>query len=86
MGLNQNSWAVVREDGLVETFVRLDVPEGWSPPAGCTVVPDDELPEGWQRVPERAQPAPISVPARLAAALGLSEEQVVQALKEVANT
>lgn len=47
MGAQQQSWAIVRSDGTVETFVRLDAPEGWSPPDGCKAVPDDELPDGW---------------------------------------
>ena len=44
--------AVCNADGLVLTFVRDDVPDGWTPPEGCTAVPDDQLPEGWQMVPE----------------------------------
>jgi len=47
------SLAIINADGLVVTFVRPDVPEGWTPPEGCTAVPDDELPAGWQMVPER---------------------------------
>lgn len=58
------SYAIVRDsDGLVETFVRLDVPSGWSPPDGYTAVPDDELPEGWQMIPSLV-PVPASVTAR----------------------
>ncbi|NBO19967.1 MAG: hypothetical protein EBV03_12245 [Proteobacteria bacterium] len=61
MGANAQSVAVVRPDGLVETFIRLDYPEGWAPPEGYSLVPDDELPEGWRRVPE---PVPETVTAR----------------------
>ena len=58
------SYAIVRDsDGLVETFVKLDVPSGWSPPEGFTAVPDDELSEGWQMIPSLA-PVPMSVTAR----------------------
>ena len=59
-----NSYAIVRDsDGLVETFVRLDVPSGWVPQDGFTAVPDDELPEGWQMIPSPV-PVPVSVTAR----------------------
>lgn len=64
MGANQTSWAYVRPDGYVETFLRLDLPETWEPAEGYTVVPDDELPEGWQRVPEETLPVPPTVSAR----------------------
>jgi hypothetical protein len=135
MGANQTSWALVRPDGYVETFLRLDLPETWAPEEGYTVVPDDELPEGWQRAPDET-PVPVNVSARqirmwlvlhgislatvdaaidsipdqmqrdlvkvewdwapyverahpmlipLAAALGLSEEQVDQAFREAIN-
>jgi hypothetical protein len=64
MGANQTSWALVRPDGYVETFLRMDLPETWVPEEGYTVVPDDELPEGWQRPPEEITPVPVSVSAR----------------------
>ena len=55
------SIALVRPDGLVETFIRLDYPEGWKPEEGYTLVPDDELPEGWKMWPG---PVPESVSPR----------------------
>ena len=59
------SYAIVRDsDGLVETFVKLDVPAEWSPPEGFTAVHDDELPEGWQMIPSPVPPVPVSVTAR----------------------
>jgi hypothetical protein len=61
MGANAQSIALVRPDGFVETFIRLDYPEGWKPQDGYTIVPDDELPEGWQKWPG---PVPESVTAR----------------------
>ena len=64
MGEMATSLAIVNPEGFVETFVRLDVPAGWSPPDGYTAVPDDELPEGWQRVPVALEPVPASVSAR----------------------
>jgi len=64
MGANQTSWALVRPDGYVETFLRMDLPETWLPEEGYAVVPDDELPEGWQRSPEEIAPVPGSVSAR----------------------
>jgi hypothetical protein len=45
--------AIINGAGRVVTFVRNDVPEGWTPPEGCTAVPESELPAGWQREPER---------------------------------
>ena len=44
--------AIINADGLVVTIVRPDVPEGWTPPDGCTACPVEDLPPGWQRVPE----------------------------------
>lgn len=61
MGANAQSIALVRPDGLVETFIRLDYPEGWKPEEGYTLVPDDELPEGWKKWPG---PVPEAVSAR----------------------
>jgi hypothetical protein len=55
---------LVRPDGYVETFLRMDLPETWLPEEGYAVVPDDELPEGWQRSPEEIAPVPGSVSAR----------------------
>lgn len=48
-----NSLAILNASGRVVTFVRADVPVGWTPPEGCTAVPGDQLPEGWQYEPER---------------------------------
>ena len=55
--------AILNADGLVVTFVRDDVPEGWKPPPGCSAVPEDELPAGWQYAPDDS-PVPPSVTAR----------------------
>lgn len=44
--------AVLNAAGLVVTFVRDDVPDGWTPPDGCTAIPEADLPAGWRRVPE----------------------------------
>jgi len=59
------SLAILDADGRVVTFVRLDVPDGWTPPEGCTAVPDNELPQGWQRAPS-ADPVPPSISPRQA--------------------
>ena len=48
-----NSLAILNAAGQVVTFVRPDVPVGWTPPDGCTAVPDDQLPAGWEYEPER---------------------------------
>ena len=63
MGANTNALAILDSHGRVVTFVRLDVPEGWQPPEGCTAVPDDELPAGWQHAPDNS-PVPQSISAR----------------------
>lgn len=63
MGNNATSLALVDALGRVTTFLRLDVPNGWTPPEGLTAVPDDELPEGWERAAD-ASPVPDSVTAR----------------------
>jgi hypothetical protein len=63
MGNNQNSWALIRPDGLVETFLRIDLPENWEPPEGYSVLPDDELPENWQKFVE-PNIVPQSISAR----------------------
>ena len=65
MGINATSLAILDSEGRVVTFVRLDVPAGWQPPEGCTAVPDDELPPGWQRAPDTT-PVPPSISARQA--------------------
>lgn len=59
------SLAIVNASGEVVTFVRPDVPPGWLPPAGCTAIPDDELPAGWQ-LAEDAGPVPPKISARQA--------------------
>lgn len=64
MGANATSLALVRADGLVETFVRLDVPAGWTPGDGLRAIPDDELAPGWQMAPATPPPVPASVSAR----------------------
>lgn len=63
MGNNATSIAIVNAEGRVVTFVRLDVPDGWQPPSGCTAVPDDELPSGWQWADD-SRPVPTNVSAR----------------------
>lgn len=57
------SLAIVDDAGRVVTFVRSDVPPGWKPPLGCTAVPDDELPQGWQWAPD-SSPVPQTITAR----------------------
>jgi hypothetical protein len=64
MGENATAYALVRSDGKVETFLRLDMPAGWEPEPGYTLVPDDELPEGWERAEPTPDPVPTTVSAR----------------------
>lgn len=47
--------AVLNSLGQIITVIRPDVPPGWQPPEGCTVVPEDQLPSG----------TPFAVPPRL---------------------
>ena len=63
MGASATSLAILDGEGRVVTFVRLDVPEGWQPPAGCSAIPDDELPAGWERAADTS-PVPPQVSAR----------------------
>lgn len=58
-----NALAIVDADGKVVTFVRPDVPAGWAPPEGCTAVPDDQLPQGWEYAAD-SSPVPSQVSAR----------------------
>jgi len=58
-----NAIAIVDADGRVVTFVRPDLPPEWSPPDGCTALPADQLPAGWQRAPDTS-PVPASISAR----------------------
>ena len=51
--------AIINALGQVVTFVRDDLPEGWTPPEGCTAIPEAELPAGWQREPERHDMADV---------------------------
>lgn len=61
MGENATSLAIVREsDARVVTFVRLDTPDGWTPPHGTIAIPDDELPAGWQMADDTSVPATVS--------------------------
>lgn len=58
-----DSIALVDDQGRVVTFVRSDVPEGWSPPQGLTAIPTNELPDGWVMAPD-TRPVPAQVSAR----------------------
>jgi len=53
------SIAILNTAGRVVTFIRPDVPAGWTPPEGCTAVPDDQLPAGWEMEPERHDMADV---------------------------
>jgi len=61
MGSNAKSLAIVNAAGEVETFVRLDVPAGWTPPQGCTAIPDDYLPAGWSMAAAPTAPVPETI-------------------------
>lgn len=45
--------AILNAVGQVVTFVRDDVPPEWTPPDGCTAIPESELPAGWQHATEQ---------------------------------
>ena len=55
--------AILNALGQVVTFVRDDLPEGWTPPDGCTAIPEAELPAGWEHAPDTS-PVPDQVSAR----------------------
>jgi hypothetical protein len=55
--------AIVNAEGLVVTFVRPDVPDHWTPPEGCSAIPADQLPPGWQMAPDDS-PVPQAISAR----------------------
>jgi hypothetical protein len=57
--------AIVDSRGFVQTFVRADLPDGWAPPDGCTAVPADQLPAGWQYAADDS-PVPATISARQA--------------------
>ena len=61
----KSAFAIVNASGQVVTFVRPDVPPGWQPPAGCTAIPDDQLPANWQYAPDD-RPVPTTISARQA--------------------
>lgn len=44
--------ALINNDGFVVTFLRDDLPDGWSPPDGFSTIPENDLPSGWQMAPE----------------------------------
>lgn len=43
--------------GRVQTFVRADLPAGYTPPEGYTLVAPADLPEGWQLEEAAVDPA-----------------------------
>ena len=55
--------AIINVEGDVVTFVRPDVPETWSPPEGCTAMPEDKLPAGWNYATDTS-PVPLQISAR----------------------
>ena len=59
-----NSIAILDGEGKITTFVRSDVPAGWTPPAGHTAVLSSELPENWEHAPTPAEPVPSEVTQR----------------------
>jgi hypothetical protein len=57
--------AILNAAGQVVTFVRPDVPPLWGPPPGCTAIPANQLPAGWQYAPDE-RPVPPTITARQA--------------------
>lgn len=45
--------------GLVRTIIRDDYPPSWTCPAGYRLVPERDLPAGWQREPD-PEPEPVT--------------------------
>lgn len=57
--------AILNDAGRVVTFVRPDVPPLWGPPPGCTAIPANQLPAGWQYAADDP-PVPATISARQA--------------------
>lgn len=64
MGNNATSYALIRPDGKVETFIKLDLPESWTPQEGYSIVPNDELPSNWEMAPSEPAQIPQTISAR----------------------
>jgi hypothetical protein len=90
MSDNAKSLAIVNKAGEVKTFVRLDAPAGWTPPEGCTAIPDDELPAGWSMAAAPAAPVPPTISPRQARLWlvqhGVTLGQVDEAIASIADT
>ena len=63
MGKDATSYAYIRPDGKVQTFLRLDLPPTWKPEPGYSILPNDELSENWERY-EEPQIVPQTISAR----------------------
>lgn len=89
MGSNATSLAILDAEGRVVTYVRLDVPQGWQPPEGCTAVPNDELPANVEPSPD-SSPVPPTISPRQARLWlvqhGVTLAQVDEAIASIADT
>lgn len=58
------SIALLDAEGRVVTFLRPDLPIGWSPPPGYSICAADQLSPGWQFAPPPVDPVPPEVTPR----------------------
>ena len=82
-------WAIVRSvDNRVVTFVRADLPRGFTAPPGCRFVRESDLPAGWQMVND-LPPVPASVGdlalRRALAKAGKSRKAIDAAIQGIAD-
>ena len=49
--------ALLNSAGQVITFLRDDLPEGYQPPAGCSLIDQSQLPAGWVFAPPNIDPS-----------------------------
>lgn len=83
------SWALIRDsDGLVETFLRLDLPLGWKPPEGFSLIPDDQLPQGWSKIPQEIPVPPTVTATQIRLWLvnhGFSMNQIYETISQISD-
>jgi hypothetical protein len=81
-----NRWAIVRiADGRVVTFVRADLPPGFTPPAGCRLVRESDLPAGWKTA-DSVVPSPDSITAYQARVWLIQHGYAIQDVDVAINT
>ena len=81
--------AIVDAAGRVVNLLRADLPPGFTPPAGCRLVREADLPPGWQMA-DSPRPVPESITAVQARhwmiRKGIYPEAVDDAIARIADT